>query len=90
MEALSELPVIGIAAGKKQGVKELMELVRQVTERETPAHLSQELPEHKTLIAQAQQIKEQCVTYAQDHLQTAVLINCLWENGPASPLCWQP
>lgn len=70
LETLSGLPVLGIAAGKKQGVKELMELVKQVTDKEAPRHLSQELPEHKVLIAQAQQIKEQCVTYAQDHLQT--------------------
>lgn len=70
LQAHSGMPVVGIAAGKKQGMDQLMELAAAVMEQQAPRHLRETLPEQTELITRAQWLQKQCVTCATDHLQT--------------------
>lgn len=69
LQEMTGLPAVGIAAGKKQGFTELLKITRQ--EMTKPAQrLNTNLPDQSALIQQAQQVKNQCVTYHKNHLQT--------------------
>ncbi len=70
LQQLTGLPVVGMAAGKKQGFPQLLQTVMQAMQTQPPQRLSDSLPEQNHLVAQAQQITEQCVTYQKNHLQT--------------------
>ncbi len=70
LQQVTGLPVLGMAAGKKQGFPQLLQTVMQAMQTQPPQRLSDSLPEQNHLVAQAQQITEQCVTYQKNHLQT--------------------
>lgn len=70
LQQLTGLPVVGIAAGKKQGFPQLLQTVVQATQTQLPQRPSDSLPEQNELVEQAQQITAQCVTYHKNHLQT--------------------
>ena len=69
LQQLTGLPAVGITASKQQGLTELLQATIQAMEQPSQ-RFSTDLPEQTKLIEQAQQIKEQCIVYHKNHLQT--------------------
>ena len=69
LQQLTGLPAVGITASKQQGFTELLQATIQAMEQPSQ-RFSTDLPEQTKLIEQAQQIKEQCIVYHKNHLQT--------------------
>lgn len=65
LEQLTGLPVVGIAARKKQGLSQLLTVALQAAEQPPQRHTAI-LPDSAQLMAQAQAIKAQCV-HSQPH-----------------------